>query len=293
MRPSAIVPIILSLGALVLSFLCLFAGSKTTFLANAPIITLNTSEFGSGALNNSGSAAATLINDLPSGAQQAVDNAINSVARRLGLHEFYTANLRTYCEGYYTPGPVPNATLKAKNIHKQFTNCSKPVTFFQFNPKQVIQDELNASGHSDINISQLSWPTDIDRGLKAVHTSQKAAFVLYCIALGTIGLATIFSIVSFCLNGRLSAFIMVMICGLAFLAIGLASAVVTVVAIHGSRLINKYGNPVGLSSHWGVKYLAFSWAATGAMVLCSLWWCADCLIGRRNQRARYVEKPNY
>lgn len=40
MRFSALVPFLLSLAALVLSFLCLFAGSKKSFLQGADIMTV-------------------------------------------------------------------------------------------------------------------------------------------------------------------------------------------------------------------------------------------------------------
>ncbi|KAF2147677.1 hypothetical protein K461DRAFT_330132 [Myriangium duriaei CBS 260.36] len=298
MRVSAIVPILLSLGALVLSFLCLFAGSKTSFLPGYPVITLNVSEFGQNSLNSTLSktdpALATLLNSLPDSAQSELQDAVNTVARKLGMHDFYTANVLNYCEGYYTPGPVPNATLKTSDIHKKFTNCSAATAMFQFDPKKIIQTEIDNSGHSDINITSLEWPSDIDTGLRALHAAQKAMFILYCVGLALTAVAAIFSIISFCLSGRLSAFINVLIAILAFAAIGIASAIVTVLAVHGSRLINKYGNDIGLSASPGKKFLALTWAATAAMIICAFWWCVDCCVGRRSHKytsARYAEKP--
>lgn len=41
MRPTAIIPLLFTLGALVLSLLCLFAGSKKGFLQNADLLTVS------------------------------------------------------------------------------------------------------------------------------------------------------------------------------------------------------------------------------------------------------------
>lgn len=41
MRPTAIVPLLFTLGALILSLLCLFAGSKKGFLQNADLLTVS------------------------------------------------------------------------------------------------------------------------------------------------------------------------------------------------------------------------------------------------------------
>lgn len=41
MRATAIIPLLFTLGALVLSLLCLFAGSKKSFLQNADLLTVS------------------------------------------------------------------------------------------------------------------------------------------------------------------------------------------------------------------------------------------------------------
>lgn len=201
------------------------------------------------------------------------------------MHDFYTANILNYCEGYYTPRSVPNATVSKSDIHEDFTNCSTPKAMWEFDPKQVIQNELDASGHSNVNVtSDLNWPQDVSEGLDALHAAQKAAFILYCVGIGLAAISFIFSVLAFCLTGRLSAFINVLIAFIDFLVLGVASAIVTVLAVHGSKLINKYGNDVGISASAGGKFLAFTWAATAAMVICSMWWCLDCIIGHRSDR---------
>ena len=65
----------------------------------------------------------------------AVPNAvlINSIARTLGLHDYYTVGLWGYCEGYKGEG---------------WTNCSKPQTLYWFNPVQILQEQLLAGATS-------------------------------------------------------------------------------------------------------------------------------------------------
>lgn len=59
---------------------------------------------------------------------------INSIARTLGLHDFYTVGLWSYCEGYNGQG---------------FSDCSTPQTLFWFNPVEIIQNQLLAGASSE------------------------------------------------------------------------------------------------------------------------------------------------
>lgn len=52
---------------------------------------------------------------------------INSIARTLGLHDFYTVGLWGFCEGYNGQG---------------VTYCSPPQTLYWFNPLEILQNEL-------------------------------------------------------------------------------------------------------------------------------------------------------
>jgi len=93
MRISALAPVLLCTAALVLSFLCLFAGSKRGFMNDYSILTLNTSRIGASFLNAAHSSSNPLISFIDN-ATNSVENAINqdvsSVARTLGIHDFYS-----------------------------------------------------------------------------------------------------------------------------------------------------------------------------------------------------------
>lgn len=58
---------------------------------------------------------------------------INSIARTLGLHDFYRVGLWGFCEGYNGEG---------------VTYCSPPQTLYWFNPVEILQSELLAGASS-------------------------------------------------------------------------------------------------------------------------------------------------
>ena len=71
-----------------------------------------------------------LSNIIPQSVPQAP--LINSIARTLGLHDFYQVGLWNYCEGY----------------GNDVTDCSKPQTLYWFNPVAIILNQLLAGATS-------------------------------------------------------------------------------------------------------------------------------------------------
>lgn len=80
--------------------------------------------------------------DLANIIPQSVPNAvlINSIARTLGLHDFYQVGLWNFCEGY----------------GDQISSCSTPRTLYWFNPVQVIINELLSGATSKPSCLPLS-----------------------------------------------------------------------------------------------------------------------------------------
>lgn len=191
-----------------------------------------------------------------------------------------------YCEGYYTPDPVPNATLKRSDINRNVTDCSNRTAMYNFDPQRILQQELDNSGHGNINlVSDLRWPEGVSDGIRALRIAARAAFVLYCIAIAFEGIALILAMVSFFLEGRLSAFANMFVDWLAFLVIGIASAITTAIAVKGADVINEYGDDIGIQAQRGDKFLILTWIATGLMLLASIVWCFDCILGSRRRRS--------
>ncbi|KAK0946550.1 hypothetical protein LTR29_002018 [Friedmanniomyces endolithicus] len=298
MRISALAPVLLCTAALVLSFLCLFAGSKRGFMNDYSILTLNTSRIGASFLNAAHSSSNPLISFIDN-ATNSVENAINqdvsSVARTLGIHDFYNVHVLDFCEGYYNPGPVPNTTLPRSQIHRNVTSCSNRTAMYSFDPRTTLQQELNVSGHSNVALSDLNWPSNVDKALHALVIAQKATFVLYCVAIALVGVAMLLALAGLVVEGRLVAFVNVLVVWLAFLVIGLASAIATAVAVKAVDVINTYGNQIGAQASTGSKFLVLTWVATAVMLVASIVWCFECLVGRKGTRYRSKEvyEPQY
>lgn len=153
-----------------------------------------------------------------------------------------------YCEGYYTPGPVPNATLPLSHIHKETASCSNKSGLFQFDPRTILQRELNNSGHSYISIEQLQWPDDIDIGIHQLQKYFKSAYVFYVVSIVSILIAIISQVVSIFwenkhfekFNGSKMFF--------TWFGSAIASGVSTAFAVQATDLINKDGKQAGISA---------------------------------------------
>ncbi|KAI9835513.1 MAG: hypothetical protein M1819_001964 [Sarea resinae] len=279
LRLTALLPLLCAIGALILSFLSLFAGWTKGFLQDAPILTLNTSEIGHNLIGSSSSSNpfSSFLHNLTNPLLQGIDNDITSIAHEIGIHDFYTAHIMDYCEGYY----LPNATSKHPKPHKTTTRCSNHTAFFHFDPAAIISSELNDS----ITLQDLKWPNDIQHELKILKVAERAMFVLLCIGIGFTALTMFGSLIGLFAAGRLIAFTNWVLSILSFLTLAIAVSIITAVAVKATSAINKYGKGIGISASKGGRLLGMTWAAVGLMLLASCVWIFECVLGSRAARA--------
>ncbi len=158
-----------------------------------------------------------------------------------------------------------------------------------------ITSELNKQlelGPLKLNLSDLDWPSDIQSGLNDLATAIDAVFVLYAIGIAAAGLAILTALVAFFLDAsRLVSFGNLGLTSLSFIVLLIASITITVVQQQAAHLINKYGNDIGVYAYKGAKYMALTWVSVAVMILASAAWCVEFVIGRRNRRREYSEKP--
>jgi small-conductance mechanosensitive channel len=285
MRPTSLIPALFCAAALILSFLCLFAGHKPGFMEDFHLLTLNTSLLGETLLQEdrtSSNPLLNLLNTIPNEISESINDRIGEATAKLGIQDWYSAHMLDYCEGQYAPGEVANATLKMGDISKDVQNCSETHAMYKFDPTRIIEDRLNKSGLS-VTLKDLKWPDDIQTGITALNALMAAMFVLYVVAICLIFVTLLAALASILLSGRLSACLNVVLATLAFLAIGLASALVTAVVVKAARIINEHGEPIGVVASWGGKFLGLTWAATGLMFVVVLAWVVEVCVGRRKK----------
>ena len=200
MRWTALLTILASLAALILSLLCLFAGTTTTFLQTADILTLNMSQIGQGdVFNTTSDPDDNFLEDLFNSAQEAANDLISDAAeeltQRLNISDFYAVHVMNFCEGRFEP----NGT--ARHAKRNTTECSKRNAGFNFNPGQEVQERLP----SGVTLEDLHWPQEIDDAATGVRVASIAMFAFWCIGIAFAGLTVIGGAVTFFTRGRLSA----------------------------------------------------------------------------------------
>ncbi|KAL5600966.1 hypothetical protein BROUX41_005800 [Berkeleyomyces rouxiae] len=86
---------------------------------------------------------------------------LNSVARSLGLHDFYQVGLWNFCEGYNDEG---------------ITYCSPRKSFYWFNPVNVLTSELLAG-------AQIALPMELVNALTLLRIASKVMFALFLLGI--------------------------------------------------------------------------------------------------------------
>ncbi|SPN97274.1 uncharacterized protein DNG_00788 [Cephalotrichum gorgonifer] len=100
-----------------------------------------------------------MANIIPESASNAA--LLNSVARSLGLHDFYQVGLWNFCEGYDDEGIV---------------YCSPPKRLYWFNPIEVLMDELLAG-------ASIALPSEVVTILTLLRLGSKGMFILFFIGI--------------------------------------------------------------------------------------------------------------
>jgi len=241
---------------------------------------LNTSRIAQNLVQNSSSSSSNPIinfihnNPLTHDIENDASKFFASIAKDLGIADFYSAYILDHCEGTYVPGPVPNTTLPRSKIKANVTSCSNRTSVSFFDPVAAIQATLNKT-KTGITLAELDFPKELEDGIVALKKAFHVIFILYCVAIGLAFLALLFSAFLATPSGArlrrcVAASLQILLILLTALCLAAASVVVTVVAVKGTQTINKYGNSIGVSGSKGNGILALTWAATGCVVLAGL-----------------------
>ncbi|KAL8975286.1 MAG: hypothetical protein Q9197_000498 [Variospora fuerteventurae] len=167
---------------------------------------------------------------------------INSIARTLGLHDFYQVGLWNFCEGY-------GNTVDA---------CSKPRTMYWFNPVEILLSELLAG-------ATIALPSNIIDALALVRKASRWMFALFltgaCLTVPSILL------VPLSIYTRWASLPLTVLAFLAALTTTVAAIVASAMFVIFKEAIHSAADTVNIGVELGAKMFAFMWIASGAAIL--------------------------
>lgn len=260
-----------------------------------------------------------LSNIIPLSVPNAV--LINSIARSIGLHDFYQVGLWNFCEGYNDEG---------------LTKCTRPESLYAFNPVKIILSELLSGASSTfspsvshsistlntnphITLVIVALPSDITKPLNLAKVVSHWMFGLF-IAAAVLNFVMIF-LSPFAVSSRppqsvkawvransdgthitpagqpphrrrtfifLRALPMLILAFFTALVTIVASAVATVMFEIFAHVFTKADPSLNIKAHVGVQMLAFMWIGSGfsfiAFIIQIGSCCAACCGGHRARK---------
>ncbi|KAG5993814.1 hypothetical protein E4U54_003273 [Claviceps lovelessii] len=166
----------------------------------------------------------------------AVANAklLNSVARSLGLHDFYQVGVWNYCEGYLDTG---------------ITYCSPPQTFYWFNPVEILVSQLLAGARIALPSQVLTVLGLLRIGSKVMYAFFMAGTILsFILLLGT----------PLVMRTRWFSLFISLLGGLAGAILTVAAAIATSISVV-AKLALTAQDQLNIKVNIGVKMFAFMW----------------------------------
>ncbi|KAI9892225.1 MAG: hypothetical protein M1814_001684 [Vezdaea aestivalis] len=159
---------------------------------------------------------------------------INSIARTLGLHDFYQVGLWNYCAGYKIDGIV---------------TCSTPKQLYWFNPVDIILSELLAG-------ATIALPAEIISILRIVRIASHWMFGLFITGIVLLALELLVAWTS--LYSRWAALPNAILASLAALTTTAATIIATVMFII-FRTVFKNAPDLNIRANVGLQMFAFMW----------------------------------
>lgn len=169
-----------------------------------------------------------------------IENAqlINSIARGIGLHDFYQPGLWNFCEGYNDEG---------------ITSCSSPKSYYWFNPVDIILNEL-------LSGATIALPAEITQILGILKICSNIMFAFFLA--GTIISFLMVFLSPMAIFSRWWALPMSIVSFLTFLIILVGSVIASVISF-----VFKYAataqTSLNINAYVGTRMFVFMWISTG------------------------------
>ncbi|KAH6632648.1 hypothetical protein F5144DRAFT_488570 [Chaetomium tenue] len=227
-----------------------------------------------------------------------IDKAMGSIAKAIGIREYYSVHMGVLCEGEYKP------LFSDKDAKPEVDKCSKKFYTGQTDLSKKLDEELNV-GPFKFKLSDLELVDEIQEGFDKIPKviASMAYFVLFSVLVLVVGFLCCVAVVGleYAAQGmRKFAIFGAMGClGLGWFTSFICAAVITGVAESIKKAVNKNGDKFGLSAStspalyfllWGTVF--FATAALGLMVV--LWLKTrhedSGMGGGQQQQQQYVDK---
>ena len=170
---------------------------------------------------------------------------INSIARTLGLHDFYQVGLWNYCQGY----------------GDEVSDCSKPKAMYWFDPVEIILSELLAG-------ATIALPSSITEALSLVRLASRWMFALYMA--GACGSFVSVFITPLSLYSRWASLPIAIFVILTTLCTTAATLIGTVMFMIFQNVVHNAEDDVNIIASLGIKMFIFMWTAAVSTLLGSL-----------------------
>lgn len=178
----------------------------------------------------------------------------------------------------------------------KFTSCASSGTVRKtltptdhFNFSAILQKELS-TGMLGLNLADINYPPELQKKLNRLTKAFEALFVFYIIAIAAAGLGIIAAVCALFLHAPLYTWLNLGLASLTFVALLMASAVVTEAQIEFVGSVNAYGNDMGAYAKKGGKYLALTWSTVAVMGISVLVWAREGCLARRAKKRALPEK---
>lgn len=163
-------------------------------------------------------------------------NLLNSVARSLGLHDFYQVGIWNFCEGYNDEG---------------VTHCSHPEQFYWFNPVEVLVSELLAG-------AQIALPSEAVTVLTILRIGSQ---IMYGCFMAGICINTVLMLMSpLVIRTRWWSLGLSFLSAIAAIVVSLAAIIATVISF-AAKIALTAQDQLNIKANIGIKMFVFMWIA--------------------------------
>ncbi|KAM0502613.1 hypothetical protein ACHAP8_003440 [Fusarium lateritium] len=161
---------------------------------------------------------------------------LNSVARSLGLHDFYQVGLWNFCEGYNDEG---------------VTYCSDPKQWYWFNPVEILVSELLAG-------AQIALPAEAVTVLNLLKIGSR---IMYgCFMAGIVVNFVLIPLSLLVIRTRWWSLLLSLLSAITAVLVTLAAVIATVISI-AAKVALTAQDQLNIRANIGVKMFAFMWIA--------------------------------